>query len=273
MKHLILLILISLFSFTTFGQEHDDSLKIGEQFIIDSISINDYSVSDNHPWIPSDIRWRSSLNAFVFSAGYQHIRPQFKNFSEFAADDLFELNRMNHFVGLKLGGYYNNYYLEAGFYGGGAINEEPYPDNSLNRTSFGWNLNTSFGYGFATRNLRLIFTPLVGLQYNQFKYFSQFGEYQSEIPLVDYLNMNNIDLSFRQMSGTVGSHIDIKIFSSYYSPYSFTSSGYLGIGAGYMFNFHRRPWIKTAGNEITSNGRIDLNSFFFQINFKILFHE
>lgn len=273
MKHSILLIYVLLSSFTAFGQIHNDTLKIRERFFEDSISIRNYPISDDIPWHPFDSDWRPTLNAVVFTAGYQHINPQFTNFIGLTVDDLFELNRMDHYVGIKLGGYYNNYYFEAGFYGGGAINEEPYPKNSLNRTSIGWNINTSFGYGFFSRDSRLILTPLVGVQYNRFKYFSQFGDYQTKIPLEDYMGMNNIDLSFNGISGTVGANFDVRIFSTYSAPYSFNGSGYLGVGGGYMFNLHKKPWIKTAGNEITSDGRIDLNSFFFQINFKILLHE
>lgn len=244
MKHSILLFVTALFSAPVFGQIQNEttSLKVNERTEPDSINIADYPLlSDDIPWDSYDYGWRSKLNAFVITAGYQHINPQFRNFSGFTADDLFELNRMNHYIGFKLGGYYDNYFFEAGFYGGGAINEEPYPENSLNRTSFGWNLNTSFGYGFFTKNLRLIFTPYVGLQYNQFKYFTQFGDYNSKLSLEEYMSMNNIDLSFRQITGAVGSSFDIKIFSSYYSPYEITSSGYLGIGAGYMVNLHRKP--------------------------------
>lgn len=273
MKHSILLIIVVLICTTAFAQVKNDSLLTKEPFVTDSLSLIKYPVSDDHTWVPNDITWRPTLEAFVFIAGYQHTNPQFTNFIGLTADDLFELNRMNHYLGLKLGGYYNNYYLEAGFYGGGAINEEPYPENSLNRSSFGWSLNTSFGYGFFTTNAGLIFTPYVGLQYNRFKYFSQFGDYQTKIPLEDYMGMNNIDLSFSQISGTFGAGLDIKLFETYSAPYSFTGSGYLGVGGGYMFNLHRKPWIKSAGNEITSNGCIDLNGFFLQINFKIFLHD
>lgn len=261
MKHVIFIVTFLFISVCLKGQINSDSIRIPDS-------------SPSESWNPIKTKWHTSLNAFVITTGYQYLDAGFNAFTELSADDLFELNRMDHYVGLRLGGYYNNYYFEAGFNGGGAVNLEPHPKDALNRSSSAWSLNTSFGYGFPSRNLKMIFTPYVGLQYNQFNYFSQFGEYGDMLPLEEYKTTNNFDISFKQyFSGLVGGYFDVKLFSTYSAPYSFSGSGYLGVGGGYLFKTHKKPLIKSAGNELTSNGRIDLNGFFFQINFKIFLHE
>lgn len=261
MKHIILFAFFVHFSFSITGQINTDSIRIAEESV-------------SYDWMRLSQKSRPKLTAFVITGGYQYLDIEFNTYSEFAENDLLELNRMDHYLGLKLGGYYNSYYLEAGFYGGGAVNLEPYPKDALNSSSFAWSLNTNFGYGFPSRNFRTIFTPYMGLQYNQYNYFSQFGEYKDRLPLEEYMFMENFDISFKQyFSGLVGANFDVKLFSTYSAPYSFSGDGYLGIGVGYLFKMHKKPLIRSAGNELTSQGRLDLNGFFFQINFKIFLNE
>lgn len=270
MKHLILLILIVLFSTPILGQIQNDT--INKPIKSDSINISDYPLlSDDIPWDSSDYNWRPKLNAFVITTGYQYRKTDFVSFHEFDVQSQKQLSDMNHYLHVKMGGYIDNKYFELGYQGGGNAYTSSLKEDSTGITSFGWALKASFGYGFASKDLRFILTPYVGFQTNIFRYHTFYNEIGSVLPLADYLTLTNYNIKFTQLSAIAGAYLDYRILADYNSP--LIGSIYLSLGAGYSLKLHRKPFIKVAGNELTSNGRINMNGFLIKASLRFYLYE
>lgn len=267
MKRSILLILSVLIYTSVFAQIQTDSLMIKERILADSLNIHIYPVSGRIQWVPYD----TELNAFVVTTGYQYRKTGFDTFHEFDSESLKQLSDMNHYLHLKLGGYFDNKYLELGYHGGGNTYPPLVRDDLTSFISFGWALNAAFGYGLHSGDLRLVFTPYAGLQTNIFRYRSFYGEVGSDFPLTDYLSQNNYDIKFRQWSAIAGYYLDYKVFTKYDS--MLAGSMYLSLSMGYSQKLHGKPFIKSAGNQLTSDGKIKMSGFFVGAGLRFYIYE
>jgi hypothetical protein len=206
-------------------------------------------------------RYNYKLKGISFILPVAHYNnADFYSFNEFDKNTVDLLNSFDGSLSVGVGGFYNNLYASMQFYWTNHSSDALKKCNSTDSIKISanaWKIGGTFGYAFHTLNNKIIAIPYLGLQYHLFNWNK---DIDGQLPLSEYLNnkQNHFGVGIGQLTGMIGVNCDIKLPIK-----NLPFLDYIRMGSGYSFKLHHKPFLYANGNDVFSNGTLDLNGFYF----------
>jgi len=182
--------------------------------------------------------------------GFDAILTDFSEFTGLLGSHNTEVMDYFAVTGAEIGASFSRFYTGFGI-GIGYRYKEDYDTLvvDLNNTLFKLNL----GYDMiSSRRIRM--TPLISLRWIKCRLRNYPAE--SKVPLENYLREKETDLRFNQTIAVAGLNLEYLMYNGNRGMSDYWS---IGIFGGYAVKLHRKPWIRSDGNRITTDSAIRFN--------------
>lgn len=153
--------------------------------------------------------------------------------------------------------------VNVGFIGYNSRNNS-YQEEDIYATKYRkHNFGLNIGYQLLN-NRHIILTPKANLQWNRFRLAGYPNE--NKISLDDYLANRDLDIRFHQFTGFLGGDLGFRLYDKHIH-----GNLTLNIYGGYLYKLHDTPIVRSEGNRLLTEKKIDVGNFVAGLGFSVLF--
>lgn len=214
----------------------------------------------------------SSEPRFVYSFFKADIsRWDFSNFTELGEESIDALNLSdlkgyqpmlsNEFGVVFLNAFYTG--VNFGFLSGNTRDNVEAKDKTSAYKLTKNNVGVNIGYQLLN-NRHIILTPKANIQWNRFR-LAGFPK-ENTITLDDYLIYRDLDIRFHQFTGFLGGDLGFRLYDNF-----FNGNVTLNIFGGYQYKLHDKPIVRSEGNRLLTEKKMEVGNFVTGLGFSVLF--